>query len=138
MEESLKNIMYQVNRLSLAFEDYTDNTGNYDVLQINEAFDKLKKFRNSKNALSEKEQKEFLNKILDKFNESLDIVGRDKFVFYDDGDINYIWNYSLLKNKKDKVEKYWLYNILNLNFKMLFLQIITKIYNHYIVILYRY
>lgn len=99
MEESLKNIMYQVNRLSLAFEDYTDNTGNYDVLQINEAFDKLKEFRNSKNALSEKEQKEFLNKILDKFNESLDIVGRDKFVFYDDGDINYIWNYSLLKNK---------------------------------------
>ena len=34
---------------------------------------------------------ELSDKILDKYNKLLDIVGREKFIFYDDGDINYIW-----------------------------------------------
>lgn len=100
MEKSLKDIMYQVTRLSLAFEDYTDNTNNHNIPQINEAYDNLKEYRICKNSLSEKEQQDYLKKILNQFQTALDIVGRDKFIFYDDGDINYIWDYSLLKNKK--------------------------------------
>lgn len=86
----LENNKRQLLRLQLALENYEDDTGENLQLLI-EANLELKKYRETKQNLSREEQINITEKIIEKYNQIIDIIGKDKFVFYDDGDINYIW-----------------------------------------------
>lgn len=44
------------------------------------------------------EQYNKTEELLTKYDKVLDIVGRDNFMFYDDGDVNYIWKKVRRKN----------------------------------------
>lgn len=44
-----------------------------------------------RDSLSIDEQIRITNEIVKKYNDAFDLIGRDNFIFYDDGDINYIW-----------------------------------------------
>lgn len=92
-----KNI-YRIFRFSLVFEDFTDNTG-YDSLFLDQLYEKIYYFRKEKDNLTEEEQLKLTTDILNDCEKMVDIAGRDKFIFYEDGDINYIWDYSLIKKK---------------------------------------
>lgn len=97
--DNLKKNMSKIMDLSLAFENYCDNTGsNLDFL--NEIYKKASDLRNKKDLLGEEEQIKISNEIINDFEKLLDTVGRDKFIFYDDGSIEYKWDYSLLKEAK--------------------------------------
>lgn len=86
----LENNLRQLLRLQLALESYEDDTG--EKLQLlNETNLELKNFRKNKENISSEEQINITEKIIEKYNQIIDIIGKDKFVFYDDGDINYIW-----------------------------------------------
>lgn len=86
----LENNLRQLLRLQLALESYEDDTG--EKLQLlSETNLELKKFRETKQNLSREEQINITEKIIEKYNQIIDIIGKDKFVFYADGDINYIW-----------------------------------------------
>ena len=76
-------------KLDLAFESYEDDTKK-NVSLLNEATADLNNFRKMKNNMNIDEQYKSSEKILEKYYKVLDIVGRDNFIFYDDGDINYI------------------------------------------------
>lgn len=86
----LENNLRQLLRLQLALESYEDDTGENPQL-LKEANLELKKFRETKQNLSSEEQINITEKIIEKYNQIIDIIGKDKFVFYNDGDINYIW-----------------------------------------------
>ena len=86
----LENNKRQLLRLQLALESYEDDTGE-NLQLLKEANLELKKFRETKQNLSGEEQINITEKIIEKYNQIIDIIGKDKFVFYDDGDINYIW-----------------------------------------------
>ena len=86
----LENNLRRLLRLQLALENYEDDTGENQQL-LKEANLELKKFRETKQNLSSEEQINITDKIIEKYNQIIDIIGKDKFVFYDDGDINYIW-----------------------------------------------
>lgn len=86
----LENNLRQLLRLQLALESYEDDTG--EKLQLlSQTNLELKNFRETKQNLSSEEQINITDKIIEKYNRIIDIIGKDKFVFYDDGDINYIW-----------------------------------------------
>ncbi len=38
-----------------------------------------------------------MNEVLKQFNETIDKIGRDKFITYEDGDVEYIWKNKPLK-----------------------------------------
>lgn len=87
---AIENNLTRILKISLALESYQDNVGeNNDI--IDKAFDIIGSLRERREFLTKKEQLEETNKVLAKLNEVLDIVGREKFIFYDDGDINYKW-----------------------------------------------
>lgn len=75
---------------SLALENYEDNTGCNNKI-IEDAWDLLSQYRKTKDSLSITERIEFTKKISEKFDLVIDEIGKEKFVFYDDGVINYIW-----------------------------------------------
>lgn len=75
---------------SLALENYEDNTGCNSKI-IEDAWDLLSQYRKTKDSLSITERIEFTKKISEKFDLVIDEIGKEKFVFYDDGVINYIW-----------------------------------------------
>ena len=77
-------------RITLALEDYSDCCGD-DSIYKDEAFVLLKEYRATKDKLTEDELLEKTKIIVEKFNKLLDIVGREKFTFYDDDDINFNW-----------------------------------------------
>ena len=91
IEEKLKENEYRVFKLNLAFESYEDDGRDTSMPLFDEIIDDVNSYREIRSKLSIEEKLEISNKILDKYNELLDIVGRDNFIFYDDGDINYIW-----------------------------------------------
>lgn len=86
----LENNKRQLLRLQLALESYEDDTGE-KLQSLNETNLELKNFRGTKQNLSSEEQINITDKIIEKYNQIIDIIGKDKFVFYDDGDINYLW-----------------------------------------------
>ena len=85
----LENNKRQLLRLQLALESYEDDTGE-KLQSLNETNLELKNFRGTKQNLSSEEQINITDKIIEKYNQIIDIIGKDKFVFYEDGDINYI------------------------------------------------
>lgn len=86
----LENNKRQLLRLQLALESYEDDTGE-DLQLLKETNLELKKFREIQQNISIEDQINITNKIIEKYNEIINIIGKDKFIFYDDGDINYIW-----------------------------------------------
>lgn len=89
-DELLKIKSKEIFKLDLALEDYEDDTNN-DIPLLNEINLKLKDFRKTKDSMSIDEQLKKSDDILKKFNDVLDLIGRENFIFYEDGDINYIW-----------------------------------------------
>ena len=77
--------------LQLAFEDYCDSIGNEPELyiQINE---KTKQLREQKNQLDENTKIKISLDILEQYEDLLNTVGKEKFIFYKDGSIEYKWN----------------------------------------------
>lgn len=100
MEEYDKN-MSEILDIQLALENYQDNTGR-KISLLNETFLELEKLRQTKNNLSEEDLVKSSTEILMKFNKVLDMIGREKFIFYDDDGIGYKWDYSLLSRSQDE------------------------------------
>ena len=86
-EKNMSKILY----LQLAFEDYCDSIGNEpkSYIQINE---KTKQLREQKNQLDENTKIKISLDILEQYEDLLNTVGKEKFIFYKDGSIEYKWN----------------------------------------------
>jgi peroxiredoxin len=77
-------------KISLAFESYgDDNKENFP--DLDKVIEDHNLFYDKEDKLSEKELTKEIEKLLTEYDKVLDIVGRDKFIFYNDGDVNYIW-----------------------------------------------
>lgn len=87
LEKNMSKILYY----QLAFEDYSDYTGNEPKLyrEINE---KTQLLRNQKEQLDENTKIKMSLDILKQYDDLLKMVGKEKFIFYDDGSIEYKWN----------------------------------------------
>ncbi len=90
-EEKIKDNEYRILKLDLAFEDYQDDKQDTSMPLFDEIINDVNNYRRTRAENSIDKRIELSDKILDKYNKLLDIVGREKFIFYDDGDINYIW-----------------------------------------------
>ena len=90
-EEKIKDNEYRILRLSLAFENYEDNGRDTSMPLFDEIINNVNDYRKTRMSNSIENRIELSNKILDKYNELLDIVGRDNFIFYDYGNVDYIW-----------------------------------------------
>ncbi len=90
MEEQIKNNMKRILSLQLSFESYTDNTKNKPDLLL-ETYEKLNSYRMNKDKLSLEEKLSDTEEILKNFDMLLDMVGRENFIFYEDGSVEYVW-----------------------------------------------
>ncbi|MFQ6773224.1 MAG: hypothetical protein ACLRFG_01975 [Clostridia bacterium] len=81
---------------ALALEDYADFNNKYEIFN-DEAFVSYEQYVKTYKSLTEKELLELTTTISKKFDELFDKIGRDKFIFYDDGDVEYIWDWSKIK-----------------------------------------
>ena len=80
--------------ISLALENYSA-CNNDDTIYSDEAFKVLIYYRANKSTMTEQELLTTTSLIVDKFNELLDKIGREKFTFYDDGDVNFNWKQNM-------------------------------------------
>ena len=90
-----KYLEFQLNvrknlKASLALENYADCEGK-DEIYDDEAFYLYDKYIENKKEMNEQELLELTSLIVKKFNELFEKIGKEKFIFYDDGDVNYIW-----------------------------------------------
>ena len=99
MKEFNEN-MSKVLDIQLALENYQDNTGQNTNL-INEAFGAIATLRQKKTEMVEEERLMASIELLNKLNNVLDVIGREKFIFYEDGGIGYEWDLSLLEGGKN-------------------------------------
>ena len=90
-EEKIKDNEYRVLRLSLAFENYEDNGRDTSMPLFDEIINDVNNYRRTRAENSIDKRIELSDKILDKYNKLLDIVGRENFIIYDYGNIDYIW-----------------------------------------------
>lgn len=81
---------------SLEFENYMDDTGEKPKLLL-DLYKKIDDLRTNKDKLDDEIKINKTREILDGFKELINIVGKDKFEFNDDGSFFYIWTYP---NKK--------------------------------------
>ena len=98
--------MSEILDLQLAFEGYVDNTNaNLPLLeQIYQEISDLRKDRD-RGILNDKDKISRSNAILNNFEKLLNIVGRDKFIFYEDGKVEYKWDMSLLEGAFENGKK---------------------------------
>ena len=75
---------------SLAIESYQDFTGDEDA-EISQAYKKLGQYYKNKPVMTEEELLKTSYELVEIFDAIFDKIGRDKFIFYDDGDVNYKW-----------------------------------------------
>ena len=80
-------------KLELMFEDYTDDTDDMSIYE-DEAFKKLYNIRRNYEAISTDQLIKDYNFIVKRFYEIIDELGRENFIFYDDGTVNYIWRFK--------------------------------------------
>lgn len=86
----LKKNMQLLLHLQLALESYGDDNDG-EILLLKNAYKDLDDLRKNREIISVEQQIKLSNAIIEKFNNVLDLVGRNNFIFYEDGDINYIW-----------------------------------------------
>ena len=89
----------RVFRYDLAFEDYEDDNG-VTLKELDPIYEGLKEYRAKlkENLLNEVELIKITDKIINQFDKVVDIIGKEKFIFYDDGGVEYIWK-NLNKSK---------------------------------------
>ena len=75
---------------SLAIESYEDFTGNSLDLS-DRVFKELSEYRKNKPNMTEEELLKASYELVEKFNILFDKIGKEKFIFYDDGDVEYKW-----------------------------------------------
>ena len=99
-EKILQELMKQILRYQLALEDYELDTGNeLDLLMT--TWRKLDIFRKTRKNWSLEKQIQEAEIIQEDFKKVVNEIGKEHFVFYDDGDINYIWK----KSKKEDINE---------------------------------
>ena len=99
-EKILQELMKQILRYQLALEDYELDTGNeLDLLMT--TWRKLDIFRKTRKNWSLEKQIQEAEIIQEDFKKVVNEIGKEHFVFYDDGDINYIWK----KSKKEDIDE---------------------------------
>lgn len=99
-EKILQKLMKQILRYQLALEDYELDTGNeLDLLMT--TWRKLDIFRKTRKNWSLEKQIQEAEIIQEDFKKVVNEIGKEHFVFYDDGDINYIWK----KSKKEDINE---------------------------------
>lgn len=98
--EFLRYLMTQNLRYQLALEDYELDTGNKLELLMT-IWSKLDVFRKNRENWSLEKQIQEAKIIQEDFQQVVNEIGKEHFVFYDDGDINYIWK----KSKKEDINE---------------------------------
>ena len=89
-EEILENLIRQNLEYQLALEDYELDTGNeLNLLMV--IWKKLDVFRKNRDNWSLEKQIQEAKIIQENFQQVVNEIGKDHFIFYDDEDINYIW-----------------------------------------------
>jgi len=88
-------------RYSMALENYFDSTGNNKKI-INNVWTKEAAVREAKFAEPEEKVVEMSAALVDEFKKVVDLIGKDKFVFYDEDDLEYVWKNSKEKNNGRK------------------------------------
>jgi len=78
-------------KCALALENYADNNGD-DEIYKEESFVLLKEYRIKQKDMTEQQLLQTTELIGKKFDELFTKIGKDKFVFYEDGDVTYIWD----------------------------------------------
>lgn len=91
-----KNVLLNLH-ISLQLESYADDTKDKSVYQT-EGFKTLRFFRTNGDKLSSEELLKLTDLIFKQFNETIDKIGREKFITYDDGDVDYN-GYEITKKK---------------------------------------
>lgn len=89
MEQYRKNMGY-ILEINLALESYRDDTETEYSEEEKKIELDLQLLREKRDSLSEEEKASRSEAILNRFNKILDKIGREKFIFYEDGGINYI------------------------------------------------
>lgn len=84
-------------RSIMALESFSDERNEKDIFK-NEVFKLYEYLRDNQYELTDEKALELSKEISQKFNDLFDKLGREHFIFYDDGDVNYIWELD----KKDK------------------------------------
>ena len=85
-------------RISLQLECYADDTGDESVYDT-PGFKTLDELRKNYDNYTNEELIEKAELVIKQFNETIDKLGRDKFITYEDGDVEYIWK-NHIKEKK--------------------------------------
>ena len=98
--EFLRYLMTQNLRYQLALEDYELDTGN-ELELLMTIWRKLDVFRKNRENWSLEKQIQEAKIIQENFKKIVNKIGKEHFIFYDDGDINYIWK----KVKKEDINE---------------------------------
>ncbi len=79
------------------FENYTDDTGDNSIYE-DEGFKMHTKIRKNCDTMTSAELSKNYEFVIERFYKLIDKIGRDYFIFYDDGTIEYIWSYERKTN----------------------------------------
>ncbi len=96
-EKTLENLIRQNLRYELAIEDYELDTNNEPALLIAN-LKKLNTWRNNRKIWTIEKQIQETSIIYENFKNIVEEIGKEYFIFYDDGDINYNWKKKEGKN----------------------------------------
>ena len=94
-EKNMRKIFF----LDLAIENYEDNTGK-NIKNLEKTFNELKHLRKENEKMNNEEKIELSKKILKEFEKVVEEIGKNKFKFYSDGKIEYLWNESSEREEK--------------------------------------
>ena len=76
--------------IALQLECYADDTGDNSVYNT-PGFKTLEDLRKNYESLNSSELLSKAGLVIKQFNETIDKLGRDKFITYENGDVEYIW-----------------------------------------------
>ena len=97
-DKDYSKIVVMYIHMSLQLECYADDTGDESVFDT-PGFKTLGELRENYDNLTFDERFEKAELVLKQFNDTIDKLGRDKFITYEDGDVEYIWKYKGQKKK---------------------------------------
>ena len=98
--EFLQCLMTQNLRYQLALEDYTDDTQE-EIKFLNETWKRQGLLRKNRDNWSLEKQIQEAKIIQENFQKIVQEIGHEHFIFYDDGDINSIWQ-NIKKEEKNE------------------------------------
>ena len=98
--KKLKNLIRQNLRYQLALESYTDDTQE-EIKFLNETWKRQGLLRKNRDNWSLEKQIQEAKIIQENFQKIVQEIGHEHFIFYDDGNINYIWQ-NIKKEEKNE------------------------------------